>query len=203
MGRPIAPARLATEVSTEMTRSTRLSTAAVSSKSRSRIAHMGELWDARERLDVMGTRLVLNADEGQPTQREQRRESLKRNRAIAVVGVRRAAPPRNRDAGRGEGSEARLPFGNPCIAGLDIGYLGRDGGDLGAQRQRQASHGAMHVEGGKGVALRDDIRNALEACEQRHQFRLHLQHDLSSGGEPGAARSERIGSYRRALLGMQ
>src|SRR3974390_2056857 len=79
--------------------------------------------------------------------REKLRKVLKRHRAVAIVGMRRAARPGDPDAQAPRGAKALLPSRDPVLGNRDVGDVGRDGGELGTECEWQAEQGAMQIEG--------------------------------------------------------
>jgi hypothetical protein len=87
----------------------------------------------------------LQADEAERL-RQQRREAVEGNRAIAVLPVKAVARPCKPDQRRTPLPQARSPNVRPFRVGTKVGNPCRNGAEVGLERQRQAEQGAMVIE---------------------------------------------------------
>ena len=172
-GLPSAPARWATEVSTEMTRSRLATSAAVSAKSPiSPMQSVSGNSAGRRRA------ILLQADEVRPGTRNNGASRPARSsagdrapRPARHVLARIARPHQpDADARLAQRGEPRPPGRHLRRIGVQVGHRAGNGVERrGPQRQRQAEHGAVQIEVRQCLAVRHHAVHARQAAEQSDQ----------------------------------
>ena len=145
-----------------------------------KIADLGAEIDERRTApigaDLRLGRALLQRDEGHPRDLGQRREGVERHRAVAVVVVGRPAGPDDADAAmaaRHQRVEALAPQRDLCRVGANIGNVGGDRVEPGADEARQTGqwakgnklgHPLPVVKEDAGAGLLLDDRMKLDAA---------------------------------------
>ena len=156
-------------------------------------------------LRVRGRRraVLLQAEEVHPGQVEQGRQPVRGQGAPDIGPQGRVARPCQADPAprKDHGSKAHPPGRDLQRVGLQIG-ADRNGGERGAESQRQAEHRAVQIEVRQGFAAPHHLIDPREALEQPDQGLRHL-HDHAQPACRGQWRvAAELQGVAEALLGM-
>jgi hypothetical protein len=158
----------------------------------------------RERSEIAGTLAHLQREPLHAGNVQQRRKPPERDRARAVVLVRRVAGPHDTDLHAELVGEARAPARGGFRRGADIGNIRRYGFEPGAERERQAHLGAVRVEGRQRLADdRGRVRAALEVRDQPFERGRHLDHDAAAARRHQRRVAQQHQAIAKALFGVQ